>query len=268
MKRVAQSVPFAALLLLTAFVPVTLAQTQTSSQTVGRDPQAVLVAQTALSAMGGPGVIGQIQNSTVTGTSLSQAEAESETRSFVWTYAGNEFRNENDAATGSHVLVSNSGNPQDYREGTWVTSPAALSRTNLPYHIPALVLFSELNNAGYSFALLGTKALNGVNAIHIQTRDDSDTMGRAYTSQDWYFNPSTGLPLRVEFQIPTDQNSKDSLQASIGFSNFRVISGVLVPLQLDIAEGPATCTATVSSVAFNANVDPNGFKSSTNGSVQ
>lgn len=149
MKRVAQSVPFAALLLLTAFVPVTLAQTQTSSQTVGRDPQAVLVAQTALSAMGGPGVIGQIQNSTVTGTSLSQAEAESETRSFVWTYAGNEFRNENDAATGSHVLVSNSGNPQDYREGTWVTSPAALSRTNLPYHIPALVLFSELNNAGY-----------------------------------------------------------------------------------------------------------------------
>jgi hypothetical protein len=256
------------LLLVSVLTQVGFAQTQTSSQTVGRDPQAILVVQTALSAMGGPGVIGQMQNSTATGTSVSQAEGESETRSFVWTYAGNQFRNENDAATGTHILVSNSGNPQDYRDGTWVTSPVALSRANLPYHIPALVLFSEINNAGYSFAFLGTKTLNGVNAIHVQTRDDSDAIGTAYTSQDWYFNPATGLPVRVEFQIPTDQNSKDSLQASIDFSNFRVISGVLVPLQLDIAEGPATCTAAVSSVAFNANVDPNGFKSSTNGSAQ
>lgn len=234
-----------------------------SSTAPTKDPQAVAVIQSAISAMGGAAVIGSVQNSVVIGSSVNSAESQNGTQTFIWTYAGNQFRNENDAQTGSHILVSNSGTPQDYQDGSWVPSPAAIIRANLPYHIPALVLLNEINDAAYSIAYIGTTPMNGVDAIHIQTLDDSDAIGQVYTLQDWYFDPTSGIPLRVEFQIPVDQKPQDSVQAAINFSNFQAVSGILVPLQLNITEGPSSCTSTVTSVVFNANISPSEFTSGT-----
>ena len=65
-----------------------------------RDAQAITIIQNALAAMGSVVVIGQVQNSITSGTSVDQPAGQSGAQSFTWTYAGSEFRNENDAATG------------------------------------------------------------------------------------------------------------------------------------------------------------------------
>jgi hypothetical protein len=230
-----------------------------------RDPQAIAVVQSAINAMGGTGAIASIESSIVAGSSVNNAAASNGTQSFVWTYAGSEFRNENDAQTGSHILVSNGGVPEDLQNGSWLAAPVAIMQTNLPYHIPALVLLDEINNGNYSFGSLGTMTVDGINALHVPSRDNSDATTLAYTTQDWYFDPTTQLPVRVEYQIPVDQNPQHSLQASIDFSIFRVVSGIAVPFQLNITEGPASCTSTISSVAFNVNVNPSEFAPSTGG---
>jgi len=249
--------------------PVGFAQSQTSAtpQQGVRDAQAVAVVQTALAAMGGTAILGQVQNSVVQGTSVDQTATGSETLKFVWTYSGSEFRNENDGATGSHILVSNDGNPTDFHDGTWVSASPNITRTNLPYHIPALVLLNELNNSGYGFNFLGSTTVNGSNATHIQTCDNSDITGHFFTPQDWYFDPVSGLPLRVEYLDPISQDYRESLHGSIDFSGFKVVTGILVPFQLTIHEGPVSSVATINSVVLNATIDPSGFAPST-GSVQ
>jgi hypothetical protein len=84
-----------------------------------RDPQTVAVVQQSLAAMGGAVAVAQVQNSIVAGTSTNEAAQQSAAQSFTWTYAGNQFRLESSAATGSHVLVSSGGSPQDFHDGDW-----------------------------------------------------------------------------------------------------------------------------------------------------
>jgi hypothetical protein len=209
--------------------------------------------------MGGVTVLSQVHNSVVTGTSANQTAQQAAPQSFTWTYAEKQFRLENSAASGSHVLVSSGGSPQDFHDGEWLVVPPGMARTILPYHIPALTLFGEIQNSGYSFVFGGSTTLNGKVAIHIQSRDDSDVTGHLFTPQDWYFDSATGLPLRVEFQIPISENANDSLPASMDFSNFQAVTGVLVPFQLRITEGPITFVSTVTSATFNTNIDPSTF---------
>jgi hypothetical protein len=242
-------------------------QTTASPQQGVRDAQAVVVVQTALAAMGGTAIVSLVQNSVVQGTSVDLSASESGAQSFVWTYSGKEFRNENDAATGSHILVSNGGNPTDFHDGAWVSPSPVVARTNLPYHIPALVLLNELNNANYTFTFLGSTTVNGSNATHIQTCDNSDITGHFFTPQDWYFDSVTGLPLRVEYLYPISQDYRESLHGSIDFSSFNVVTGILVPFQLTINEGPFSSVASMNSVVFNSTLDPSVFAPST-GSVQ
>jgi hypothetical protein len=235
------------------------ASTTSSPPQPVRDTQAITVVQQGLSVMGGTAAIAQVQNSVVTGTSVDPTTPETTPGNFSWTYAGNQFRLADSAATGSHVLVSSGGSPQDFHDGSWFSVSPILARTNLAYHIPALVLFSEIQNSGYSFIFIGSATLNGKAAIHIQSRDDSDTTGHLFTPQDWYFDPVTALPLCVEYQIPISQNPSDSLQASMSFSNFQAINGILVPFQLGITEGPVSFVATVTSAAFNTSISSSGF---------
>jgi hypothetical protein len=259
-------------LLVLAVAFSTLAQqssTPTAPLQPTRDAQAITVVQQSIMAMGGAAALGQVQNSVVTATIVNPAVLESiaqgTAESFTWTYAGSEFRLEDSGTSGAHVLVSSGGSPQDYHDGAWyVVSPISV-RTNLPYHIPALALFGETQNQGYSLIFIGSTTINGKTATHIQTRDDSDTTGHLFTPQDWYFDPATALPLRVEYQIPMSLNPSDSFRASIDFSNFQAVSGILIPFQLSIAEGPVSMTSTVTSAAFNTAVNSSAFAPSDGG---
>jgi hypothetical protein len=248
-----------------------LAQSSTSpsSQQSERDPQAVAVVQTALAQMGGVAAMGAIQSSVVSGTSVDQPEQQNASQSltwnFTWTYAGKEFRNENNATVGSHVLVSNGGSPQDFHNTAWGATVPTISRTNLPYHVPALVLFNELANLGYSFMYLGLTTVNGANVIHVQTRDDSDLTGHQFTAQDWYFDSGTGLPSRVAFGIPVSQKPTDSVQETMDFSHFQPVNGILVPFQLNVTMAQLVFLVTVSSAVFNTNMNPSVFTPSTAG---
>jgi hypothetical protein len=230
-----------------------------------RDPQAVAIVQTALTAMDGSGLVGAIQGSVESGTTTDSSAPESSPATFISTYAGGQFREEVTSASGGHVLVSNAGAPQDYRDGSWQAQPSVVTRTNLPFHVPALVLSYDLNDSVYAFTYLGTTTVSSNNVVHIRIVDVSDLAGQQFTAQDWYFNSATGLPARVQFKVPTTPQPKDALPETIDFSNFQVVSGVLVPFQLAITVGPLNFLATASSVTFNTSINASQFTPSTGG---
>jgi hypothetical protein len=229
---------------------------QTSPPNPVRDAQAVATVQSAIVAMGGATAIGAIQSSVAQGTSVATSDTGSGTTNFTWSHSGQDFRYENDATSGGHVFVSNSGSPCDIEAGIIAPSASSAARANLPFHIPALVLFNELSNANYTLTYVGATTLNGASALHIQTADNSDSTGQLVTPQDWYFDPTTGLPLSVQYRIPNAVNAQNWQPGSIGFANFQSISGVLVPFQLTIQEGPPAppVVATISSVVFNTSI--------------
>jgi len=265
--RVIRGAIVLALLYLLFLLPCIGQQSGTPLQQVPRrDPQAWATVQNALAAMGGLSNISTIQNVVVQGTShVTPTDDSGEYCNFTWISAGRDFRYENNATSGGHILVSNGGNPRDLRDGTWSAVTPILARVELPYHIPALALLIEAGNPAYSFIYVGVGALNGRAAIHIQSRDDSDQIETLYSPQDWYFDAKTGLPMRVEYQSPLMPNRDGLSSASIDFGNFSSISGILVPFQLNMTYGPVSLTAAVSSVAFNSAVDPSTFLASDGG---
>jgi hypothetical protein len=222
-----------------------------------RDAQALVTVQSAITAMGGVTAIGAIQSSVAQGTSVGTSDVDSATTSFIWSHSGQDFRYENDAASGGHIFVSNSGSPCDIVGGIVVPSAPQVARANLLFHIPGLVLFNELNNPNYTMIYVGATALNGTSALHIQTADNSDSVGQLVTLQDWYFDATTGLPVSVQYRVPSPGDPQIWFPGSMSFANFQTVNGVLVPFQLTIQEGPAgilPVVVTISSVAFNTSI--------------
>ena len=164
------------LLGLTSQFVLAQAPAPTSPPVPVQDSRAITVIQSAIAAMGGATAIGAIQSSIVQGSSVAAPDAGSATTNFIWSHSGQDFRYEDDAASGSHIFVSNSGNPCDIQGGVVVPSAPQVARANLLFHIPALVLFNELNNSNYTLTYVGATTQNGTSALHIQTADNSDSV--------------------------------------------------------------------------------------------
>jgi hypothetical protein len=229
-----------------------------------QDPAAVAAMQAAVTAMGGTAAVAAIQNSVAQGTSVDAGDG-GPPANFTWTYSGSDFRNENDDTTGSHILVSNSGSPCDLEGASSVPFGPQVARANLPFHIPAQVLFNELGNPNYTLTYAGLSTVNGASAVHVQTADNSDSIGQLATPQDWYFDASSYLPIQVQYRLPDPINSQNWLAATINFGSFQAVNGVLVPFQLTVTEGPIAFTATAASVVFNTTISPSEFSASCGG---
>lgn len=236
-----------------------LAQTKNAATNTLQDPAAVATIQAALTALGGATNMALIQNSVVQGTSVDTPGNGSGPTNFTWTYQGSDFRDENDAGPNTNILVSNSGSPEDYQGSAWVNVQPFVGRANLPFHIPGLVLYNELNNPNYTLTFVGLTTVNGTAAVEVDTADNSDTIGPLVTPQQWYFDATTTLPLRVQFRIPDPTNALAFQAGTTDFANYQAVSGVLVPYQLTMKEGPLSFTATVTSAAFNVPIDPSIF---------
>lgn len=224
-----------------------------------RDPQALATIQGALNAMGGASAVAAIQDSTVQGTMTYDSNSNMPPASFIWQTSGVEFQHTVQNSNGTYTSLSGHGKAAQLMNGNWAHLPPYNSRAELQFHIPALALYAETQNANYTFLFMGSSTISGNAAIHVHTVDNSDAIGSLVTPQEWYFDPSTYLPIRVEFKIPSQRNPHDSFPASMNFSNYQVVSGLAVPYQVRVQVWQVSKTATVSSVTFNSGLSASTF---------
>jgi hypothetical protein len=222
--------------LLLAFVPqIASAQSvSTSSPPPIRDAQAIAVLQSAILGMGGTQSIAAIQDSTIEGTQQNPTNPQAAPLTFTWQQSGAEFRDFIQATDHTYTSLSGHGNPAQQLKGQWSRLNYHVARANLPFELPALVLYRELENATYTLHYIGLTTVEGKSALHLRTSDDTDKVGTLVTPQEWYFDPVSFIPIRVEYRVPYPRNAYQWTPVSIDYKNYQTQNGVLIPFELDM----------------------------------
>jgi hypothetical protein len=218
------------------------------------DRNAVQVVNQAITAMGGQGAWSQVSDAAVTGTCTASAAQGGGNANFRWTTQGMEFRLETDTANAGPIFLSAHGKPfVDAASGDVTLAPQYRGRM-LPFHLPGLPLTTALNNSNATISFIGSETLNGISANHVRIVEFYSIAKVQGTEQNWWFDPGSGLPLRVEYQIPTQT---DSIYARFtwDFSNWSQEGAFLLPHQLGQIMNATipTQNCTISSVQVNTN---------------
>ncbi|MBI3662083.1 MAG: hypothetical protein HY234_03410 [Acidobacteria bacterium] len=230
-----------------------------AAQQPARDPQAAAVLTRAVAAMGGSG-IAQMRDCRAEGVIQAAEGSWLSSGAFVWKNAGAEFRYENQGKAGPSVFVSGQGRPAVLASGKTTKFNAHVSEANFPQHLAALVLFRALSDPRYKLVWIGLEPFGTGQLAHVRISLEIDEVTSVTTVQDWYFDPASGLPLRVEYRLPANSNALSFLNAAVEFSDFRMVSGVAVPFQIMLyEEGQKVGVAKLNSVVFNAGLSPSEF---------
>ncbi len=231
-----------------------------------RDATALSVIQRAVVAMGGVKMIGQIRDCVAEGTIEPSKGSWLTSGSFVWKNSGSEFRYENQGPAGPSVYTSGHGRPGVASGGKVTRLYAHVSEANFAPHLAAVSLLKALLEARYQVALLGEETWNGHLALRVKTSFTADEASAVTTHQEWLFDLASGLPLRAEYRLPANNNALEFLPAAAEFSDFRSISGVLVPFQIAVYhDGQMGGVIKLNSVLFNVGMSPTEFDSPAGG---
>jgi hypothetical protein len=222
-----------------------------------RDSAAISTLQSAITALGGSNAVAAIQDCILTGSTNSNGMS----RTFKWTIAGSEFRQEMATANGATgVFVSGHGSPAWTLNGNTAALNYHVARANPPLYLPPYVLFQELSNPIYTLKYVGVVQLNGKNALQVHISDDSDSVGTLVTQQEWYFDSVSFMPLRVQFREPANENAANYINATFDFSQFGAINSVLVPSAISYSnDNGGNRTITIGAVTFNSGVSQSLF---------
>ena len=225
-----------------------------------RDPAAVAAIQRALAALGGSGVLGQVRDCVAHGN-IQVSEGSALTGgSFVWKTAGTEFRYETPSPAGIHVFASGHGRAATLQNGVIESKGRHVRLAAFPPHLPGVLLLNVLSDAQSRLTYVGTGLVGTTPAVRVRTSVGADALTAAITLQEWLLDSSTGLPLRVEFQLFDSANRRFSMKAAFEFSNFRAVSGVLVPFRIATFHNrELNGVASLSSVAFNTGLNASEF---------
>jgi hypothetical protein len=165
-------------------------------------------------------------------------------------------------------LVSGHGTPTDLRNVATFPAGPQLLRATLPYHIPGLVLLTEVNSSTYSIIYIGSETRKGVAVVHVQTMDNSDSIASTVTPQDWYLDASSYLPVSVQYRIPDPIDAMKYTLLWKDFGGFHPVNGIMVPSSLVINFGGGDQTITITSVVFNSGLTASTFDAPTGGTQQ
>ena len=251
-------------LALVAIFSFPSAAQQVSPIVTQRDPEALSVIQKAIAAMGGPAAVAQVQSVVAQGTMAAAPDADAPTGNFTWedqiTLSGHEFNDTFQSGSGTQHFLSGHGSPGLVTNTGVRKFKPHVGNFRVPVHLPAVVLTSLLANPNCNIGLATQATLNGQTVVQIHLHIDTDMLQKSLSVQDWYFDPATGLPLRMEYRVP-DANLPDKFAiADADFSDFRVVQGLAIPFEILVTEdGSLRNILTLSSVAINPAVSTADF---------
>ncbi len=233
-----------------------------------RDPQAVAAIQNALAAMGGASAIAQVQNVIAQGSMLPAQGSPIPVGNFTMqdqlTAQSHDLKTAFQSAALTQTIASGHGNPGLLSNGHTKNLNAWSANARVPVHLPAMILSALLANANCNIASAEQTTLNGHAAIQIHFHIDTDIVQQTLSVQDWYFDSSTGLPLRVEYRIPDTANPTMFIGAAADFSDFRPVQGVLFPFRIQAyQDGKPQAVLTMTSVAINQPISSSDFDAPT-----
>jgi len=193
------------LLSILLFSAPLLAQTTISAQ---RDPQAAMIVQAALTALGGAATISQAQSWAI---QAQAAGLEVATKSETFNLS---------PGTGTQVVLPN---------GKAATKPPRAYSSSLFPILIAPLLLKESKDKNYTLRYGGQTTVGSEPVAVV-----SFVLPRILlsTAQTWYFDTTTNLPAQIDFRLPVQIGQVKSVRGVVALSDYRSVSGILYPFSI------------------------------------
>jgi hypothetical protein len=232
----------------------------TSGGTPIRDPQALAVVQRSIQSLGGSAHLGQLQDCVVRAQVEPLDGSGITSGSLIWTKSGAEFRSDFPTAKGTATVATGHGKPFRKTEGEVKTVPKHVLRALFVPAFVSFALLAELDTPTYSIEYVSPGTVGAEAVTIVKTYSDATPLDSVVTPQTWYFDNTTGLPLRVEYRLPDHYFPSKYLVDSVDLSDYRLVSGILYPFHaVRSILGHQVSDISVSSVASNTNIPPSVF---------
>lgn len=221
---------------------------------ITRDQQAIAVLQQAISAMGGSDNIAGITTAAVSGHLTWSHDGQRSTRQFLtqFRFSNNsvsfrrELTDENGTtifASGRQKPVFQAANNNAHRFGAHVALAASSFET------PAVLLSLELANPNCELMYI---AADPGQPLHVRTEDEANETSQAVTSQDWYFDPNTLLPIRVVYKSPDVNDPSIYAKTTLDYLGFQTIASIAFPTEIrSYIDGQLDTDSTIEAAQVN-----------------
>ena len=223
-----------------------------------RDPQALDVVQKAITVMGGPAVAA-VQDCTIQAQSDALPGTPATSGTMTWKLAGSEFRIDAPIPNGTASVMTGHGKPGMINGAATALQSYVTEAMFVPVAI-APVLAQELANPKMSLRFKDNETLGTVSVAVVTTALETDYPDNVVTPQTWYFDTSTGLPVRVEFRAPDIHDPLNFIPTAVDLSNFQLISGVAYPFKVvSSVDSQTQVVFIVQSVVVDSGIAPSTF---------
>jgi hypothetical protein len=263
----------ARLLFLCGLLPASLSarqstSTATSSQPVQRDPQAVLLVQSAVSSAATVAPT----DSVAAGSVSIVAGSETSTGTIqIQTLGTNQTSVQVQTEDANWTVIYSQGLASQTVGGIATGLSLEAASTSQCVYFPLPYLAGILQNPDVALQYIGSETLNGASAQHIRATDTFQSNPSfqylsSFTVTDVWLDSASGLPRRISFTYRDGGGATPKIPVTIDYSTFQNFGGVLYPSQiLQSVNGTPWMTVSIESVRFNTGLTNSNFPVATGG---
>jgi hypothetical protein len=265
MRRTAFLIAFTSILFTVSALD---AGTTNQQFTVVKDPQAVAVIQTAITAMGGAQALLNYQDSVANGTLTKSVGSNPVSFPIVLMSKGRqETRVELQRANGMSVRIVNQGQGAIQRaDGTVVHLSMNNTLAERVNHVPLLSILADYQDGKIALAYRGSAQVNGqttdVVAISFVPTNDpvQGPLFSKMTETLFYVDQTTSLIDKIQYRNNDEGSSNGSQLVELYLSNYQAVNGIVLPLhQITYADGSLDSDLILNNVTFNVGLSDSQF---------
>lgn len=259
------AVALVGLFLLTCCADPTLATayTQTVSRPevkINRDAAALAVIAKAIDAMGGTAAFAAVADTTTEATCTKASASKTDTHAVRWITAGKYFRYDG-GDSDQRGMVSGPNGVLRIGDGNAKGINTRSARALRPIYLPGLLLLEEIKNPKIEIDLIPSGSDTGATATHIRIIDTvASEESMEPVQEDWYFDPQTGLPIRVIYEAQAFNSLTRFTRITVEYTSYQADKDLTMPtvIQRTFESGPTT-TCKVSKFSVNTHPDSTIF---------
>lgn len=203
-----------------------------------RDPQAVVLLQQSLNAMGAARAL-QVQDTLVQASVVTPEQGDASAPVVtIKTKGSDRIRWEGTGSNSATVTIQNRGRLIQFKDGRSVARPSANALHRRIEHLPVLFLGQELARGDVVVAYVGQETIYGRSAHRLRltrqsTRGSKDLAEKLTKDSELeiFFDAQSLLPVKISYVYFSETDWRRGLPMEVFYNDYQLVDGLLLPFQ-------------------------------------